>query len=289
MKKKDFLMEIDYDKEKLKKDFLEYHTNIDIKTNIEKSIAIFKYHLDIDFNFLSKFIKSGIKKYNNVPYHNAIHAFNTLKTGSIYLKFLSHYKIKTNEKLMFLICCYLHDIGHPGLTEYRTKSLDYETFHINLVKELLHKYFKESCTDENFKIIEELIFSTNLLNHEKILEKFIEKYYENVNGILKINDQVKKEMGVLELRILIKLADISASYKDFKSFKKGSDLLEEEIFGKNTNQNPLKMIEDLDFIKNFSLPLAKYFSNVFTDLDFLYENGTNNLTTLEELIKKTNK
>lgn len=287
MKEKKFPLEYEYDKLELEREFTKYHTNIDINLNIETAFQIFNHHFDLDTNILKRFIDTGIRKYKDVSYHNATHALNTLNTGSVYLKYLVKHKIRSNYKFLFLVCCYLHDVGHPGLTEYRTKSLEFEAYHINLVKDLITEYFYEVSTDDDFKLIEELIFSTNLLNHENILKDFKDKYFKQENGVLRRNEEdieSGKEIGPLELKILIKLADISASYKNFETFIKGSELLEQEIFGNKTDQNPNKLEEDLDFLKSFALPLAEAFSDVFTDFRFLYDNGMRNLEKLKKLI-----
>jgi hypothetical protein len=288
MKEKKFPLEYEYDKTKLEREFLKYFTNIDIKLNIEKAFEIFNYHFDVDNNILNKFIDTGIRKYKNVSYHNATHALNTLSTGSVYLKYLGKHRIRSDHKFLFLVCCYLHDIGHPGLTEYRTKSLEFETYHINLVKDLIIKYFKELSTDDDFSLIEELIFSTNLLNHESILTNFKDKYFKlNNGGDYEQKDEycvADKEIGLIELKVLIKLADISASYKKFETFIKGSELLEKEIFGNAAVRNPNKLEEDLNFLRSFAIPLAEAFSDIFTDFRFLYENGMRNLKRLEDLI-----
>ncbi|EQB61360.1 calcium calmodulin-dependent 3 -cyclic nucleotide phosphodiesterase 1b [Vairimorpha apis BRL 01] len=242
------------EKENLKNKFLTYFIDIEPSMNIKKAALIFNEHFDFNKEKLSKFLEKGISKYNNVPYHNAVHGLNTLYTGSIYLKMLCNYRIERNNKLLFLICCYLHDIGHPDLvTEFNC------IFNIDLKNELF--------------IIEEFINATNLINHDSILKEFLNKYYVIKNNI--------KEISMIELKILIKLSDLSTSYKDFKNFSVGSQNLKNEMSSLVQKYDQNK--EDLFFIKKYAIPLAKYFSNIFIDFKFLYINGCENAKRLNTL------
>ncbi|KAF5140511.1 calcium calmodulin-dependent 3 -cyclic nucleotide phosphodiesterase 1b [Vairimorpha ceranae] len=258
------------DKENWCQEFTKYFTQIDASQIIHISLEIFLQNIQIDKDQLKKYIIFAVGHYNNIPYHNATHGLNVLYSGSIFLKYLSRYNLDNQTKFIFLTCCFLHDINHPGLTEYKSSTLDFEYHHVKYVKESLLRYFPKYITDQNLLLITDLILSTNLIMHEKIISEFKKKY----------KNYIKKEIGILELKMLIKLADISASYKKYESFICGSKLLEQEIFGKNLLNCKNKLQEDTEFLLKYSLPLAKTFSAIFTEFKFLHDNALENLRIL---------
>lgn len=167
------------DKENWCQEFTKYFTQIDASQIIHISLEIFLQNIQIDKDQLKKYIIFAVGHYNNIPYHNATHGLNVLYSGSIFLKYLSRYNLDNQTKFIFLTCCFLHDINHPGLTEYKSSTLDFEYHHVKYVKESLLRYFPKYITDQNLLLITDLILSTNLIMHEKIISELIKKIYEH--------------------------------------------------------------------------------------------------------------
>ncbi|EOB11988.1 High affinity cAMP-specific and IBMX-insensitive 3',5'-cyclic phosphodiesterase 8A [Nosema bombycis CQ1] len=274
--------------------FYRYFYKIENSKNVELAFECFSQFLnfkdyDLNENLFKKFVRESCDLYREVAYHNSDHALNTLNSGVYLLKSLKkYYNNNVNLEILFLLACYLHDIDHPGSKEFKNDSLEIEEHHIRVIKTQMNK-FKDLFYDKKLRICDEigllsdLIYSTNLVNHQKILNEFTEKYF--LDEKMEILKQ-KPEIGPLELKMLIKIADISASYKSFESYRLNSIILHKEVKGKSFNINQIDNKMEANFLKNVALPLIKIFCRVFKGQDFMIENCEANIKELERIDSK---
>ncbi|KAF9762707.1 High affinity cAMP-specific and IBMX-insensitive 3',5'-cyclic phosphodiesterase 8A [Nosema granulosis] len=272
--------------------FYVFYYNLEKKENLEIAMNLFETSLDLKSLNINKdrfknFLKDAIDLYKPVSYHNSDHALNTLNTGAYFLRQLKMYTIKQGEKMIFLLACYLHDIGHPGSKDFKNNSVELEKHHVRLIQQQMTKYKDVFMYNGNnimkyMDLFTELIYSTNLLYHEDVLRKFTRKYFTEVDRTLIPKEGVGPEIKEIELKTLIKIADISATYKSYKTFRKSSLFLNQEVQGKAFKVCTESHQEDKDFLNMYSLPLIERFSAIFKNFKFLHENCKLNLELLEQ-------
>ncbi|WUR02646.1 phosphodiesterase [Vairimorpha necatrix] len=252
-------------KKQLKELFLCYYPSLDNHKIMQLSYDILSKECNVSQTNLHNFLEAAISEYNDIPYHNATHGFNALYNGNILLKLMNKPNNERQVKFIFLACCLLHDIGHPGVICCGHEKIDLENHHAELIKKLLSKFLPEYVTEVNIKLI-----TDELLNTFKY--KYLDPKFKN-----------NIEQNSIDLTMLIKISDIGASYKKFDDFMCGSKKLEEEMFGKNTKYTSKRLEKDECFLINYSLPLAEVFSTVFTDFKFLHEKAIENLRKIKKI------
>ncbi|CXJ15878.1 3',5'-cyclic nucleotide phosphodiesterase, putative [Plasmodium berghei] len=179
---------------------------------------------NIPMNLIINFLAFVEKQYNNVPYHNTMHA--TMVTHKFFcltkkLGIFDHidYKIK----LVMFISGICHDIGHPGynnlffINSFHPLSIIYndisvlENYHASITFKILQLSqcnILKSFSEKEFRLIRlyiiELILSTDMKHHYEIISKFrIRRENEKF-------DYIKDDDDLLALmKMIIKSADIS--------------------------------------------------------------------------------
>ncbi|CAD2104183.1 phosphodiesterase gamma, putative [Plasmodium vinckei lentum] len=223
------------------------------------------------------------KGYNNVPYHNSIHAAMVTKHCSILITSLDTVNIlKDNEMAAFLISALGHDIGHFGRTNmflkncsnflsiiYNDKSI-LENYHCSYLFSILSKEEHNIFKNEDLKILTnlrqqiiEVILATDMSKHIKILAQFRIKS-------IKIKSYIEKNI-VLCLKMIIKAADLSHNCVDWSEhylwvkrlvnefYLEGDDLLERgfelnPLFDRKAHNNFIQI--QRTFLRELVLPLV---------------------------------
>lgn len=240
------------------------------------------------------------KNYNDNPYHNSIHAADTVNTCYYILEKLEVAKITnfTNlEKLILLLSAAAHDIDHPGnnnLFEINSRSLLALTYNDKSVLENYHLFlFFNFLNNDNMNIfcqfdLEEVkslrkmfinnIIATDISNHKQDMKKLQEianKYensQENKETIL-----YKKENKDFIITQLIHFADISNCTKPFNIYQKWVDKLFTEFFQQGDKEKelglPVSMLCDRDktvipdtqvfFINAYLVDFTKTFETLY--------------------------
>ncbi|SOV17449.1 phosphodiesterase gamma, putative [Plasmodium gaboni] len=165
--------------------------------------------------------------YNNVPYHNSIHAAMVTQHCNILVSNLNTANIlRDNELGAFFIASLGHDIGHFGRTNiflknccnflsiiYNDKSI-LENYHCSYLFNILLKDENNIFKNEDPKClltlrqqIIELILATDMSKHIKILAQFRIKS-------IKIKSYIEKNI-ILCLKMIIKAADLSHNCVDW--------------------------------------------------------------------------
>ncbi|CAD2113337.1 phosphodiesterase gamma, putative [Plasmodium vinckei] len=223
------------------------------------------------------------KGYNDVPYHNSIHAAMVTKHCSILITSLDTVNIlKDNEMAAFLISALGHDIGHFGRTNmflkncsnflsiiYNDKSI-LENYHCSYLFSILSKEEHNIFKNEDLKILTnlrqqiiEVILATDMSKHIKILAQFRIKS-------IKIKSYIEKNI-VLCLKMIIKAADLSHNCVDWSEhylwvkrlvnefYLEGDDLLEKgfelnPLFDRKAHNNFIQV--QRTFLRELVLPLV---------------------------------
>ncbi|SCN62894.1 3',5'-cyclic nucleotide phosphodiesterase, putative [Plasmodium chabaudi chabaudi] len=192
-----------------------FDVNLSVMCTINHNIP-----MDLIINFLA-FVE---RQYNNVPYHNTMHA--TMVTHKFFcltkkLGIFEHIDYKM--KLVMFIAGICHDIGHPGynnmffVNSFHPLSIIYndnsvlENYHASIAFKILQlsqcnilKSFSEKEFRQIRSFIIELILSTDMKHHYEIISKFrIRRENEKF-------DYIKDDDDLLALmKMIIKSADIS--------------------------------------------------------------------------------
>ncbi|EUR66213.1 hypothetical protein PFBG_04503 [Plasmodium falciparum 7G8] len=165
--------------------------------------------------------------YNNVPYHNSIHAAMVTHHCNVLVSNLNTANILRDNELGALFVASLgHDIGHFGRTNiflknccnflsiiYNDKSI-LENYHCSYLFNILLKDENNIFKNEDPKCllalrqqIIELILATDMSKHIKILAQFRIKS-------IKIKSYIEKNI-ILCLKMIIKAADLSHNCVDW--------------------------------------------------------------------------
>ncbi|EAA21249.1 calcium/calmodulin-dependent 3',5'-cyclic nucleotide phosphodiesterase 1b [Plasmodium yoelii yoelii] len=248
-------------------------------------ILLNKYYIsnqNISVKILYSLLYEMKKGYNDVPYHNSIHAAMVTKHCSILITSLDTVNIlKDNEMAAFLISALGHDIGHFGRTNmflkncsnflriiYNDKSI-LENYHcsylFNILSKEEHNIFKKEDlkTLTNLRqLIIEVILATDMSKHIKILAQFRIKS-------IKIKSYIEKNI-ILCLKMIIKAADLSHNCVDWSEhylwvkrlvnefYSEGDDLLERgfelnPLFDRKAHNNFIQI--QRTFLRELVLPL----------------------------------
>ncbi|KOB87771.1 hypothetical protein PFDG_03927 [Plasmodium falciparum Dd2] len=187
---------------------------------------------NIPINIIINFLCFVEKQYNNVPYHNTIHATMVIRMNRhicntkifLFAKKLGIYDdLEYKIKLVMFISGICHDIGHPGynnlffVNSLHPLSIIYndisvlENYHASITFKILQlnqcnilKNFSEKDFRMMRSYIIELILSTDMKHHFEIISKFrIRRENEDF-------DYIKNSDDLLILtKMIIKSADIS--------------------------------------------------------------------------------
>ncbi|SCQ16857.1 3',5'-cyclic nucleotide phosphodiesterase, putative [Plasmodium ovale] len=222
------------------------------------------------------------KGYNNVPYHNCIHAAMVTQHSSILINSLDTANIlRDNEMAAFLVAALGHDIGHFGRTNiylkncsnflsiiYNDKSI-LENYHCSFLFRILFKEENNIFKKESSKTILnlrqqiiEVILATDMSKHIKILAQFRIKS-------IKIKSYIEKNI-ILCLKMIIKAADLSHNCVDWSEhylwvkrlinefYHEGDEQLEKgyelnPLFDRNSHNNFIQI--QRTFLKELVYPL----------------------------------
>ncbi|ADM12204.1 uncharacterized protein Eint_090750 [Encephalitozoon intestinalis ATCC 50506] len=239
-------------------------------------------------------------------YHNLDHLINTLYFGDFILQRLEKkYSLPIMDKMCLMIALVLHDIGHPGeknrekierlssLYGNSDETMSFELIHATICKRIISKYrhalfgdLEDEEMREKLNFIKEMIFATDLKMNKEIIEEFNTKYFEERKG-RKIRNKAAGEISEIELKMIVKIADLGSCYKDYRIFNKNSIAFWSEMYDDDNYRRTLQDIsEDVNLLEKISIPLADSFSLVFEDFRFLYNQALSNLEEHKKYYKR---
>jgi hypothetical protein len=190
--------------------------------------------------------KLKLKSYNDVPYHNALHATDVVVT-SYYLiekgEIASKCQMTNLERFILLLSCGTHDVAHPGnnnMFEIGTKSNLAITYNDKSVLENYSLFiFFNFINNSSMNIFADFdsaevkplrksfilnIIATDMANHVSDLKK-LKDLMNNEN-----TDLTKQENKEFIMGQIVHLSDISNPFKPFPTYKKWVDILFVEFF-----------------------------------------------------------
>jgi len=282
---------------------------------ILKSIAgyIFKEflvisQLEIPEELLIKFICIVCENYNQNHFHNFQHAVNILQmTYNLLSK--SDFIDRLNPVIVFgcLIAAISHDVDHPGNTNsYEINSLSknamlyndmsvLENHHCTLTFELLDyvgllKYFKGDDLKDFRKTIITCILGTDMSKHNEFISKL-----EKID--LQMNTYSREEQYFIASTFLhcadlsnsIKTFDISYEWSKRISLEFYEQTVKEELEGlpslsfMKVRDNVNMCINEINFIKNISIPMWEIITVKRPDLAFLLDRCREILKNWQDL------
>ncbi|CAD27052.1 hypothetical protein [Encephalitozoon cuniculi GB-M1] len=273
-----------------------------VATAMETLVKDPRFHLlGIRPETLSSFFSFSFFHMLPQRYHNLDHLVNTLCFGDFILQRLGEggYTLPILDKMCLMIALGLHDIGHPGernrgkigalSSSYGgPKAISFELIHASICRKMVSAYrhtlfagLDDAETERRQGFIEKMIFATDLKLNAEIIGAFDAKYFEKeTQGSMerRVRNGVGGEISEIELMMIMKIADLSSCYKDYRIFNKNSIAFWAEVYDDDDYNRTLENIsEDIDLLEGISIPLADSFSLVFGDLRFLYDQALANL------------
>ncbi|VWU48246.1 3',5'-cyclic nucleotide phosphodiesterase, putative [Hepatocystis sp. ex Piliocolobus tephrosceles] len=179
---------------------------------------------EIPKNTVINFLSLVQKQYNNVPYHNIMHAAMVTQKFFCLSKKLGIYDFMENKiKFVMFISGICHDIGHPGynnlffVNSLHPLSIIYndisilENYHASITFKILQLNecnLLKSFSENDFRLLRtyiiELILGTDMKYHFEIISKFrIRRENDNFDYIKNGDDLL------MVIKMLLKSADIS--------------------------------------------------------------------------------
>ncbi|KAL0479688.1 hypothetical protein AKO1_007520 [Acrasis kona] len=208
----------------------------------------------INEQVLINFLKAVQDGYNDVPYHNAMHAADVLQAlHYVIMKGGMSQYLSDEDMLAAFIAAIVHDYDHPGLnntfminsqsylaTLYNDRSV-LENHHCAQAFEIMRS--KDSnilqyLQDEQIKDIREtiiqMVLATDMNQHSKILSLF--------KGRLEAESDFSQKDDVrLALQIAIKVADVSNSSRPTDLYLKWAERLGAEYYIQGDKERELSL------------------------------------------------
>ncbi|SBT31035.1 3',5'-cyclic nucleotide phosphodiesterase, putative [Plasmodium ovale wallikeri] len=280
----------------------EWNANIEIvyKRNVFISIGykllypLGVLELNFDKERLKKFLFKMYSLYNDVPYHNSLHAAQVAHFSKSMLFMLDmNRKISGIDEFCLHVSSLCHDVGHPGLNNYFLVNSENNlalTYNDNSVLENYHcSLVFKSLKDQNCNIFENYpshifttckkniiraILSTDMKNHFEYISNFRTSKefidYENMT-----NDQIWQTFC-----LILKAADIGHATLDWDKHFEWTIKINEEFYLQGLLEKSLNMTKSslcdittidklaasqIGFLKHLCIPL-------YNELNFISKN-----------------
>jgi 3'5'-cyclic nucleotide phosphodiesterase len=243
--------------------------------------------LRLSLDNLEAFAKNVAQIYHDTynPYHNMSHAIHVFHSTCMFLKLPEIRTIVvTNPEIAFIvyIAALCHDIDHCGSTNRfliatnNLKAVKYngvspqEMHHASVTLNLIEKHNVLEGSVVNAKMFKEnivnIILSTNIANHNKIIKSF------STNSPLKC------------MKLLVKCADLSHIFASEDNHMKWVSMLQEEFYIQGDREKyyglPVTTMFDRDNPEHFALTQAYFFKIiVFPMFKLLFDMFPSVLTT----------
>lgn len=265
----------------------------------------------VDNDMFFRYIYELRSLYNDVPYHNWIHACDVTQYLSYEISTAHLDKVYTKLELFsLLVAATGHDANHNGFNNvYNEKAQTplgilfkehsvMETHHCTkligiLTNEnfnLMHSLNKND-TNKMWTIIIRLILATDMAFHFNMVKKLGEILD---NGI----DWNDDDQRLLTMQMLLKVSDISNVSRPFEIADKWCDVLNEEFFRQgdlekelgigltsplNDREHPDKPKSQIGFYNFICLPLYSVVARTFPELQVNADSVKNNLESWKVL------
>lgn len=238
------------------------------------------------------------RTYNNVPFHNWIHAVDVAQFLSYELVTSNSDKIFTQIELFSLLTAALcHDASHDGFNKnnsskseiplamlFKEKSF-IETHHCFVSIGILTKdesNIMASLSQADYKtmwsLIIKLIYSTDMAVHFQLIS--------NINEILdkKTFSFDDDDNRIMAMELLLNAADISNVARPFSLADKWCDLILDEVGRPNENDKSYKPKSQIGFYDLICIPLFQTVVKIFPDLEVILNSVKSNLEVWKAMV-----
>lgn len=284
----------------------------------------FKINNDMFFTFLYRLREC----YNDIPYHNWIHAIDVLQLYSQQMK-VSHFdeNLTGLELLAICIAAISHDVGHQGYDNefhikaktpfgimYKKQKSVTELAHCSKLINIINNgnavndgsenhgcnLFHSISDGDQMKIwswIIEMILSTDISNHEKILRNVINVMNE---GPINLSNEKHR---IMAMTLLMKIANVANVLRPFDISSQWTDALLEEIWKQGDIErkmgfeitNPIeerncdKEKLQIKFIEEMCIPMFQVVSRIFPELEINEKTAELNVNGWKERLAEKEK
>lgn len=257
--------------------------------------------LGVNLDTLNSFFLNAFLHILPQKYHNLEHSINTLCFGSFILRVVGRiHGTDVWDRVCFMIALCLHDIGHPGEpTRGRIndvshlcgdeQAISFEMIHVAIFRKIALRHFSALCRglgedemEARIGFIGSVILATDLKLNRDIIDEFDLKYLETAeeDGMQRKRRRtdVVIEMREIEYKMAVKLADLSACYKEYDVFNRNSISFWSEVHDRPGHCRSIQDMQgDICLLEKISIPLVDSFSTVFRDLRPLFDQAAENL------------
>lgn len=251
------------------------------------------------FHLGSKAVDSLLNNFSHDKYWNIYSDYNSILFWA-------------KNKILFLIACLLHDIGHAPFSHSLEKEIHSNSFHGKFEEELAELINKKECGDDE-RETDDKIKSTDIKksspheqigamviinelskNIERVFDNLIEKEYPNINveGILyaehyEYNPIIKKEELDKDICFIARMV-LGLKYKCYTPEKQIKNCFIELLNGSNFDVDKLDYIirdTKMSGISNISIDVERLLNSisivtktVYNDVDFCNDERFSGLT-----------
>ena len=259
-----------------------------------------------------RFIYKLRSTYNEVPYHNWMHACDVLQYVNYEVTIANLQDVyNANELYTLFLATICHDLNHSGLNNvyqvkaetplgilYKNQSV-METHHCEMMIQILSQdrynllhTFSEVDQKQFWQLAINLILATDMALHFKLVNEAKEKVEK------KIFDLNKEEDRLLSMELLMKIGDISNVSRPFKVADQWCDVLNMEFYNQgdlekasgigytsplNDRENSNKAKSQIGFYQFICLPLYTVVAEIFPPLIVNRDSVLSNLEKWKEL------
>lgn len=288
--------------------------SINFDANLFEGFGLFRVVFDIcnEFEIFKEFkitsetlfrmLHSCRESYNNVPYHNFIHAVDVLQFATFIMRKMKNDLTKF-EILALIVSCLFHDANHDGFTNaynveaqtplgilFKNQSV-LETHHCTVCIDVISR--RDSNVFKNvdelskmWQLVIDLILSTDMARHFDIMSILKDIVDNNKNW------RNEGNLRLTVLQMIIKLSDISSVGRSFELADRWCGVLCEEFFRQGDLEkaagmkytSPINDRDHLDransqigFYRNVCLPFFEISSKIIPDFSLPIDNLMHNL------------
>jgi high affinity cGMP-specific 3',5'-cyclic phosphodiesterase 9 len=215
--------------------------------------------LKIDKDSLVRFIRECQSEYQDVPFHNFIHAFDvTQMVFCLLMQGRARELLRPKDCLVLLIAAIAHDMGHPGLSNTflaRTQAIPFKIYGMDSTLEImafegLTKILqRKDCAilssfvgqerEEMVNKIYDLIIATDMAIHLNVMTQF--NLYKKEIPQLNPHEEVNEAVVLVFQKCILKCADLSNAMRPPKVAKQWAHKISEEFFLQGDQERALNI------------------------------------------------
>ncbi len=213
----------------------------------------------IDKDNLMRFIRECQSEYQDVPFHNYIHAFDvTQMVFCLLIQGRAKELLRPKDCLVLLIAAIAHDMGHPGFSNTflaRTQAIPFKIYGMDSTLEIMafeglkKILLRRDCAilssfvgqerEEMMNKIYDLIIATDMAIHLNVVTQF--NLHKKEIPKLNPHEEVNEAVVLVFQKCILKCADLSNAMRPPKVAKKWAQKICEEFFLQGDRERALNI------------------------------------------------